>query len=234
MYSRVLLKLTGELFSTEGKTGIDFNSVKTIAAYIAHLRQIHNVDLAIVVGGGNLFRGRNVTGSDFDRAQADFIGMLGTIMNGLALQGELEMLGVRSCVMSSLHVDQACEPYIRLKARKHLNDGIVTILVGGSGRPFFTTDTTAALLAAELGCEILLKGSGVDGVYTADPKIDPNAIKYTTLTFQEALEKGLMVMDDTAFAVCKREKIPIIVFKVDDLENIERILNGEEIGTLVT
>ena len=136
--------------------------------------------------------------------------------------------------MSSLHVDQACEPYIRLKARKHLDDGIITILVGGSGRPFFTTDTTAALLSAELGCEILLKGSGVDGVYTADPKIDPNAVKYTTLTFQEALEKGLMVMDDTAFAVCKREKIPIIVFKVDDLENIERILNGEEIGTLVT
>lgn len=234
MYKRVLLKLTGELFSMDGKTGIDFAAVKRIAEYIAHLRQIHNVDLAIVVGGGNLFRGRNVLHSDFDRAQADFIGMMGTIMNGLALQGELELLRVKSRVMSSLHVDQACEPYIRLKARKHLDDGIVTILVGGSGRPFFTTDTTAALLAAELGCEILLKGSGVDGVYTADPKIDPNAKKYTSLTFQEALEKGLMVMDDTAFAVCKREKIPIIVFKVDDLENIERILNGEKIGTLVT
>jgi len=234
MYKRVLLKLTGELFSDGEKNGINFDRVAKVAAYIAHLRGAHNVDLAIVVGAGNLFRGRNVSGSKFDRAQADFIGMLGTIMNGLALQGELNLLGVPSRVMSSLHVDQACEPYIRLRARRHLEKGIVTILVGGSGRPFFTTDTTAALLAAELGCEILLKGSGVDGVYTADPKVDHTATRYTTLTFQEALDKGLMVMDDTAFAVCKREKIPIIVFKVDDLDNIERILNGEQIGTLVT
>lgn len=234
MYKRVLLKLTGELFTDGEKNGINFDRVAKVAAYIAHLRSVHNVDLAIVVGAGNLFRGRNVSGSKFDRAQADFIGMLGTIMNGLALQGELNLLNVPSRVMSSLHVDQACEPYIRLRAIRHLEKGIVTILVGGSGRPFFTTDTTAALLAAELGCEILLKGSSVDGVYSADPKIDLTATKYTTLTFQEALEKGLMVMDDTAFAVCKREKIPIIVFKVDDLDNIERILNEEQIGTLVT
>lgn len=159
--------------------------------------------------------------------------MLGTIMNGLALQGELNIFKVDSRVMSSLHVDQVCEPYIRLRAKRHLEKGRIIILVGGTGRPFFTTDTAAALLAAELNCEILLKGSSVDGVYSADPKKDRNATKYATLTFQEALQKGLMVMDDTAFALCKSEKIPIVVFSVSELENIERILNGEKVGTLV-
>ena len=134
---------------------------------------------------------------------------------------------------AELHVDQACEPYIRLKAITHLDRGIITILAGGSGIPFFTTDTTAARLAAELDCDILLKGSNVDGVYTDDPNKNPSATMYQELSYQEALEKGLMVMDDTAFAVCKREKIPIIVFKVDDLENIERILRGEPVGTIV-
>lgn len=233
MYKRILLKLTGELFGG-GKTGIDFDSVREIATYISYLKENFETDLAIVVGGGNLFRGRNLEGENFDRAQADFIGMLGTIMNGLALQGELNTLGIESRVMSSLHVDQACEPYIRLKAKSHLRKGIVVIFAGGSGRPFFTTDTTAALLAAELDCEILLKGSNIDGVYSADPRREPMATKYDILTFQEALQKGLMVMDDTAFAVCKREKIPIVVFDVNDLNNIERILNGERIGTLIT
>jgi len=233
-FKRVLLKLTGELFGDDVRAGIDFNKVKIVAKYIAHLRQVHQTDLAIVLGGGNIFRGRNVKDDNFDRAQADSIGMLGTIMNGLALQGELDPLGVESRVMSSLRVDQACEPYIRLKAIHHLDMGRIVILVGGTGRPFFTTDTTAALLAAELNCEILLKGSSVDGVYSSDPKLDKNALKYTTLSFQEALVRGLMVMDDTAFAVCKREKIPVMVFNVGDLKNIERILNGENIGTLVS
>ncbi len=233
-YKRVLLKLTGELFCEKGRTGIDFVVVKRIAEYLAHLRKVHDTDLAIVIGGGNLFRGRNIRGDNFDRAQADFIGMMGTIMNGLALQGELNILNVESRVMSSLRLDQACEPYIRLKAMHHLDVGRVVILVGGTGRPFFTTDTTAALLAAELDCEILLKGSGVDGVYSADPKVDKDAKMFSTLTFQEALVQGLMVMDSTAFAVCKDQKIPIIVFNVEDLNNIERILNGENIGTLVS
>ncbi len=233
-YKRVLLKLTGELFCEKGKMGIDFNYVKRVAEYIAHLRSEHQTDLAIVVGGGNLFRGRNVKDDKFDRAQADFIGMLGTVMNGLALQGELNTLGVQSRVMSSLHIDQACEPYIRLRAIHHIEKGNIVILVGGTGRPFFTTDTTAALLAAELNCEILLKGSGVDGVYTADPKKNKDAVMYSSLSFQEALTLGLMVMDDTAFAVCKREHIPVIVFNVNDLNNIERILRGEKVGTLVS
>ncbi|SRR5258706_4710833 len=232
MYRRVLLKLTGELFSSD-RYNIDFEKVGTIAAYIAYLKSIHEIDLAIVLGGGNLFRGRNLKDSNFDRAQADFIGMLATVMNGLALQGELNILGVDSRVMSALHVDQACEPYIRLKAMSHLNKDRVVILSGGSGRPFFTTDTTAALLAAELDCEILLKGSNVDGVYSADPKKDAGAVKYSTISYQQAYQEGLMVMDNTAFALCEREKIPIVVFDIGDLKNIERIIEGERIGTLV-
>lgn len=233
-YKRVLLKLTGELFSDKCRAGIDFDSVKMIAVFLARLRKVHDTELAIVLGGGNLFRGRNIADEKFDRAQADFIGMLGTIMNGLALQGELDILGVKSRVMSSLHIDQACEPYIRLRAIHHIEKGSIVILVGGTGRPFFTTDTTAALLAAELNCEILLKGSSVDGVYSADPNIDKKAKMYSSLSFHEALTQGLMVMDDTAFAVCKREKIPIIVFSVNDIKNIERILNGEKVGTLIS
>lgn len=233
-YKRVLLKLTGELFCKKGKTGIDFIEVKKVATYLAHLRNVYKIELAIVLGGGNLFRGRDVIDARFDRAQADYIGMLGTVMNGLALQGELNILGVQSRVMSSLHIDQACEPYIRLRAIHHIEKGNIVILVGGTGRPFFTTDTTAALLAAELNCEVLLKGSSVDGVYTADPKIDKDAKIYTSLSFHEALTQGLMVMDDTAFAVCKRQEIPIIVFNVNDLNNIERVLNGEQVGTLVS
>lgn len=233
MYKRILLKLTGESLSEPGVIGIDTHRVQRIALYLKHLRNTFDVELAVVLGAGNLFRGRNVKDTHFDRAQADFMGMLGTVMNALALQGELEVLDVPTRVLSSLHIDQACEPYIRRKAISHLNKGILTILAGGSGRPFFTTDTTAALLAAELNCDILLKGSNVDGVYTADPKKDRTATKYTELSFQEALEKGLTVMDDTAFALCKRENIPVIVFQLDDLENIGRILNGEPIGTLI-
>lgn len=233
-YKRVLLKLTGEVFGDEDRAGINFEKVTKVALYIANLRKEHKTDLAIVVGGGNLFRGRDVKDKDVDRAKADYIGMIGTVMNGLALQGELDRVGIDSRVMSPLRIDQACEPYYLLKARSHLDKGRVIILVGGTGRPFFTTDTTSALLAAELNCQILLKGSSVDGVYTADPKIDNNAKKYETLSFKEAISRGLMVMDLTAFTVCKEHNIPVIVFDVSDLKNIERILNGENIGTLIS
>ncbi len=233
IYKRVLLKLTGELFCEKGRTGIDFNAVKKVAITLAHLRTAHQTDLAIVLGGGNLFRGRNVYEVDFDNAQADYIGMLGTIMNALALQGELNSLKVPNRVMSSLYVNQACEPYIRLRAISHLDKGNIVILAGGLGQPFFTTDTAAANMAAQLNCEVLLKGSSVDGVYSADPRVDKQASKYSTLSYQEALEKGLMVMDATAFAQCKTQKIPIIVFNVEDLSNIEKILEGKQIGTLV-
>lgn len=234
MYKRVLLKLTGELFGGSDNSGIDFQSVAKVAGMIARLKSTYKIDLAIVLGGGNLFRGRRVTDTSFDRASADYIGMLGTVMNGLALQGELDILRVENRVMSSLKVEQACEPYIRLKAMRHLQMGRVTILVGGTGRPFFTTDTTAALLAAELDCQVLLKGSNVTGVFDRDPKQHPDATLFETLSFQDALKKELMVMDDTAFAVCKRENIPIIVFDVQDLDNIEKIIRGDKIGTLVS
>ena len=233
-YKRVLLKLTGELFCEKGKSGIDFREVKKVAGKLALLKTIHQTDLAIVLGGGNLFRGRDVYEVDFDNAQADYIGMMGTVMNALALQGELNTLEVQNRVMSSLYVNQACEPYIRLRAISHLDKGNIVILAGGLGQPFFTTDTAAANMAAQLNCEVLLKGSSIDGVYSADPKVDSSAEKYSTLSFQEALEKGLMVMDATAFAQCKTQKIPIIVFNVEDLDNIERILDGEDIGTLVS
>lgn len=233
-YKRVLLKLTGEMFGEDSRAGIDFTKVARVARYLTHLQKEHEIDLVIVVGGGNLFRGRNIKDTQIDSAMADFIGMMGTVMNGIALQMMLAEEGVESRVMSTLRVDQVCEPYYLLRARSHLEKKRIIILVGGNGNPNFTTDTTAALRAAELQCQILLKGSNVDGVYTADPKIDKNATKFESLSFREAYDRGLMVMDDTAFTVCKKHHIPVIVFDVSELENIERILNGETIGTLIS
>jgi len=233
-YKRVLLKLSGELFGGEQKRGIDFKSIKKLAEYLHNLKKTLNLEIAVVVGGGNLFRGREVTDSEFDQATADYIGMLGTVMNALALQVELEKVGSDTRVMSAIAMDTICEPFIRRKAISHLGKDRIVILAGGTGSPFFTTDSAAALKACELNCEIILKGSDVDGVFSADPKLDKDAKLYSSLTFQEALEKGLTVMDNTAFALCQREKIPVIVFNIKNLENIEKIISGEKIGTLVT
>jgi len=231
-YKRVLLKITGELFAGPEKKGFDFQSIRKLAEFLSGLQKM-GLEMAIVLGGGNLFRGREITGEDFDRATADYMGMLGTIMNGLALQTELEKLGLETRVLSSLPVTSVCEPFIRRKALHHLELGRIVILAGGIGSPFFTTDSAAALKACELNCEIILKGSNVDGVYTADPNVDKNAKMYTELKFQEALEKGLTVMDGTAFALCQKEKIPVVVFNIQQLDNIEKIVNGEKIGTLI-
>lgn len=234
-YKRVLLKLSGELFGGESKKGIDFKSISKLALYLHNLlKKVPELKIAIVVGGGNLFRGRDVTNSEFDRATADYIGMLGTVMNALALQVELEKVGSDTRVMSSIAMNSVCEPFIRRKALSHLEKGLIVILAGGTGNPFFTTDSAAALKACELNCEIILKGSNVDGVFSADPKLDKGAKLYSSLTFQKALEEGLTVMDNTAFALCQREKIPIVVFNVKKLKNIEKIISGERIGTLVT
>jgi len=233
-YKRVLLKLSGELFGGEQKRGIDFKSIKKLTEYLHNLKKTLNLEIAVVVGGGNLFRGREITDSEFDQATADYIGMLGTVMNALALQVELEKVGSDTRVMSAIAMDTICEPFIRRKAISHLGKGRIVILAGGTGSPFFTTDSAAALKACELNCEIILKGSNVDGVFSADPKLDKDAKLYSSLTFQEALEKGLTVMDNTAFALCQREKIPVIVFNIKNLENIEKIISGEKIGTLVT
>ncbi len=234
-YKRILLKLSGELFGGESKKGIDFESIKKLALYLHNLlKKVPELKIAIVVGGGNLFRGREVTNSEFDRATADYMGMLGTVMNALALQVELEKVGNDTRVMSSIAMNAICEPFIRRKAISHLEKGRIVILAGGTGNPFFTTDSAAALKACELNCEIILKGSNVDGVFSADPKLDKGAKLYSSLTFQKALEEGLTVMDNTAFALCQREKIPIVVFNVEKLDNIEKIISGEKIGTLVT
>jgi len=233
-YKRVLLKLSGELFSGDKKEGIDFEAIEKVAKCLINLKNKYPIDLAIVIGAGNIFRGRRVEEIDFDRAQADYMGMLGTIINALALQGELERFGAQTRVLSEVNVVAVCEPFIRRRALRHLDKGRIVILAGGTGSPFFTTDSAAALKATELQCEVVLKGSNVDGVYDCDPKKNGNATKFETLTYQYALEKGLMVMDATAFALCQHEKIPIIVFNANNLENIEKIIGGEKIGTLIT
>lgn len=231
-YKRILLKLTGELFGGNEK-GINFDEVAKIASYLSKLKLSTNLELAIVVGAGNLFRGRQVKDTKVDQASADYIGMLATIMNALALQEELERFGSTVRVMSSFVVQSVCEPFVRRKALRHLEKGRIVVLAGGTGSPFFTTDSAAALKALELNCEILLKGSNVEGVYDSDPRKNSKALMYKSLSYQEALEKGLTVMDNTAFALCQREAIPIRVFNLDNLTNIERIMNGEEVGTLI-
>lgn len=233
-YKRILLKLTGEMFCKKSERGIDLHEVEKVAIYIKKLKTKYPaLQIAIVVGAGNLFRGREVKGSKTDRAMADYIGMLGTVMNALALQTELENHTVNTRVLSALTIQQVCEPFIRRRAIRHLEKGRVVILGGGTGNPFFTTDSAAALKACELNCDILLKGSTVEGVFSADPKKDKNAKLYKKLSYQEALEKGLTVMDNTAFALCQREKVPIIVFSLEDLDNIENNILGKQVGTLV-
>jgi uridylate kinase len=233
-YKRVLLKLTGELFGGgKGKKGIDFTEIKKIAAYIHELHEETKIEFAIVIGAGNLLRARELSGTSVDRVTADYIGMLGTIINALALQEELEKLGSITRVMSSLGVQTVCEPFIKRRAIRHLEKGRIVILAGGTGNPFFTTDSAAALKACELNCEILLKASNIDGVFNIDPKIDKKAKLYERISFQIALKKGLTVMDNTAFSLCQQEKIPIIVFNISSFDNIEKILRGEKIGTLV-
>lgn len=232
-YKRVLLKLTGVMFGGKVGKGLDFTSFSRVADYLYDLHSRTGVEMSIVLGAGNLFRGREVTDTTFDKASADYIGMLGTIMNALALGEELTRLGCPVRVLSSVSVPDICEPFYRNRALRHLEKGRLVILAGGTGNPFFTTDSAAALKAAELKCEIILKGSDVEGVFDGDPKIKDGVKLYKSLTYQEALEKGLMVMDNTAFALCHREKIPIRVFNVDDLSNIEKAISGEEVGTLI-
>jgi len=233
-YKRVLLKLSGELFSGDKNNGLDFAAIKKVADAIKDLLDQTHIQLAIVNGGGNLFRGRNLHDQTFDPAQLDYVGMLGTIMNGLALQHELNSIGVPARVMSSLRVDQACEPFIRLRAIRHLERGYVIILAGGTGSPFFTTDSAAALKAAEINANIVLKATNVDGVYDKDPHKNTDAKKFDKLTFKEALSRGLMVMDHTAYTLCQSQNIPVIVFDAGDFSNFSRIILGEHIGTLIT
>lgn len=235
IYKRVLLKLTGELLGEgqQGK-GFDFLAIEKLAAQITYIKKTTGVELAIVLGAGNLFRGREVEGTKVDKATADYIGMLATVMNSLALQEALERSGSATRVISSLQIYSVAEPFIRRRALRHLEKGRIVIFAGGTGSPFFTTDSAAALRACELNCEIILKGSNVDGVYNKNPKKYKNARLYKTLTHKKALEKELNVMDNTAFALCQREKIPIIVFNIKHPRIILKILQGKRIGTLVS
>jgi uridylate kinase len=232
-YHRVLLKLSGEVFGG-GTVGVDPDVVHRIAGEIAEVAR-EGVGISVVVGGGNFFRGAQMQLRGMDRARADYMGMLGTVMNCLALQDFLEKEGIETRVQTAITMGQVAEPYIPRRAMRHLEKGRVVIFGAGAGMPFFSTDTVAAQRALETKCEVVLMAKqGVDGVYSADPKIDPAATKYDTLTFQEALQRGLRIADATAFALCMENKLPLIVFGMEERGNILRIVQGEKIGTLVT
>ena len=232
VFERVLLKLSGEMLVGEGGYGIELETVQQIAQEIARVREL-GVQVAIVVGGGNIFRGVAASSRGMDRATADYMGMLATVMNALALQDALEKRGVQTRVQTAIAMHAVAEPYIRRRAIRHLEKGRVVILAAGSGDPYFTTDTTAALRALELGADVLLKATKVDGIYTADPLTDPHARKYDRLDYVTALERDLRVMDSTAFALCKDNALPIIVFNLQH-GNIEQIVRGVPLGTIVT
>ena len=236
-YSRVVLKLSGEAFADSTiNFGIDAAVVQRIAEELAEVRVELGVEIAVVVGGGNIWRGMSGATRGMDRARADYMGMLATVINALALQDALESLGQQTRVQTAITMSQVAEPYIPLRAIRHLEKGRFVIFAAGNGNPYFTTDTTAALRAAEIGADAVLKGthSGVDGVYSADPRRDPNAVKLDTITYDDVLHRKLQVMDSTAITFCMDNSLPIIVFDVTQPGNIIRALVGEEIGTLVT
>ncbi len=231
-YKRFLLKLSGEALMGDDAYGINRATIERIVGEIASVAKL-DVEMSIVIGGGNIFRGVAPGAQGMDRATADYMGMLATIMNALALQDAMKQQGIVARVQSALSVEQVVEPYIRNKALRYLEEGKVVIFAAGTGNPFFTTDTAAALRASEMGAEIVLKGTKVDGVYTADPNRDPKATRYDTITFDEAIIKHLKVMDATAFALCRDQKLPISVFSILSPGALKRIIMGENEGTLV-
>ncbi|MBM3717432.1 MAG: UMP kinase [Actinobacteria bacterium] len=234
-WSRVVLKLSGEALAEPSGFGLDNGVLSQVAEEVHEAREEIGADIAIVVGGGNFWRGIKGADQGMDPAQADFMGMLATVMNGLALQDALERAGQHSRVMTAVEMPKVAEPYIRRRAERHLEKGRVVILVGGTGNPFFTTDTAAALRAAEIGADAILKGthSGVDGVYTADPKQDRTATRYDRITHMDVITKGLKVMDATAITFCMDKNLPIVVFDLLARGNVKSILRGEPVGTLV-
>ena len=235
-YKRILLKLSGEALQGEQGYGIDPKVISEIASQIAQIAQIVDggVELAITVGGGNIFRGLAGAAEGMDRAQADYIGMLATIMNALALQEGLERAGVDTRVQSAISMQEVAEPYIRRKAIRHLEKGRVVIFAGGTGNPYFTTDTTAALRACEIDAEAILKATQVDGIYDSDPHANPDATKFDEISYMEVLSRELHVMDSTATTLCMDNGIPIIVFNLHKPGNIDRVLKGEHVGTTVS
>lgn len=231
-YKRVLLKLSGEALVGKQEFGIDPQVLQDIALEIREVHEL-GVQTAVVIGGGNIFRGTAATTYGVDRVTADYMGMLATVMNGLALQGALEKEGVLTRLQTAIEMHQVAEPYIRRRAIRHLEKGRVVIFAGGNGNPFFTTDTTASLRAVEIGAEVILKATKVDGVFSADPMLDKEAVMLPNLKYLDVLQRGLRVMDSTAITLCMDNKLPIIVFNLTVKGNIKRVLSGEKIGTIV-
>jgi len=231
VYRRVLLKLSGEAFGASTAESIHADTLYLIASQIKEVAEA-GVQIACVIGGGNIWRGR-AAGSAMDRSTADYMGMLATVINGLALQDALENIGVTTRVQTAISMHQVAEPYIRRRAIRHLEKGRVVIFAGGTGNPYFTTDTTAALRALEIGAEAILKATQVDGVYSADPKKDPTAVRFRTLDYLEVLKLGLSVLDNTALTLCMDNGLPIVVFELMRSGNIKRVIWGEPIGTFV-
>jgi uridylate kinase len=228
-----MLKLSGETLMGDQQYGIDSKKLTYYTKQIKELIDI-GVEVAVVIGGGNIFRGLSAAESGVERTQGDYMGMLATVINGMALQSMMETHGVYTRLISAIEMQQIAEPYIRRRAMRHLEKGRVVIFSGGTGNPYFTTDSAAALRANEIGAEVILKGTRVDGIYTADPEKDPEATRYDQITFRQALTKNLRVMDQAAFALCAENNMPIIVFNINEPSNLRRIMFGEPIGTLVS
>src|SRR5437870_3338734 len=231
-YKRVLLKLSGESLMGDKNFGLDSDVISQYAEDIRLITEL-GVQVAIVIGGGNIYRGMNEAETGIERAQGDYMGMLATVINGMALQSGLERAGVYTRLQSAIKMEQICEPYIRRRAIRHLEKGRVVIFGAGTGNPYFTTDTAACLRAIEIEADVVMKGTRVDGIYSADPEKDSNAIRYETISLDEVYKKGLNIMDLTAFTLCNENKLPVIVFDMNKKGNLVRIIEGETVGTLV-
>lgn len=233
-YKRILLKLSGESLMGDQQYGIDPKVLEQYAEEIKSVIEL-GVEVAIVIGGGNIFRGvQGVQGGVVDRAQGDYMGMLATVINAMALQGALEKKEIKTRLLSAIKMEQICEPFIRRRAIRHLEKGRVVIFGAGTGNPYFTTDTAASLRAVEIEADLILKGTRVDGVYTADPEKHSDAQKFDTITFSEVYERGLSIMDLTAITLCQENKLPILVFDMNRAGNLKRLMQGEKVGTLVS
>jgi len=233
-YKRIVLKLSGEALKARGSA--DNISPEIVQQVCSQIKDVHNlgVEIAVVIGGGNIWRGLSASHRGMERTTADYMGMLATVINGLALQSALQQMGLDARVQTAIKMDNVAEPFIRNRAMAQLDEGKIVIFVAGTGNPFFSTDTTAALRANEVGAQVILKATKVDGIYTADPFKDPTATKYDRISFTEALSKRLSVMDSTAFSLCQDNKMPIIVFDMMKSDNIKRVVLGQKVGTLVT
>ncbi len=233
VYKRVLLKLSGEILAGEKGYGIDPFVTSSICEKIKNIVDI-GVEVGVVIGGGNIFRGISAAANGMDRVPGDYLGMMATIMNSVALQSSLEKLGCDTRVMSALSITQLAEPYIRRRATRHLEKGRIVVLAGGTGNPYFTTDTAAVLRAIEIDADVVIKGTKVDGIYSDDPVKNPDAVRYDTLSYKEVIEKELRVMDLTAITLCKENKLPIIVFDINSKTGLFDIINSVSVGTTVT